>query len=331
MRFSFCSLLLLTVASAFAQQDACQVDLPVGIIGTDGSLLDGFTARDVTVRWGKQTVAVETVDYDKGPRRVLFLLDTSRQLPPGARKAETILVDYILSRAREGDSFALLTTRGALRQVRFEEGRDALGRVVQELATDPKEPRKAASVLDSLMEGISWFGTPRTGDAVILMADHLEEPQHTSKIQGGIATDVVPSLDFSRVKFKTVATAVAEHRIRVFGLQFGGLTLDASTYEPTDENLLGLALGSGGNMVLDAADPHGSYVLTDIRVRDLQHKMFQVYGAIAQVYILHMRAAASQRRELWNLELAKDLRKNTRALYSHLLNPCLPVESARAH
>ena len=338
IRFHILFFLALLMTAASAQQKSCRVDLPVGVVAKDGSLLNGLTAQDVTIHLRKQTVTVENVSYDTGPRRVLFLLDTSRRLPPEARKAETMLVGYILSKARPADSFALLTARGVSRQVKFEESRDVLMKAIQELAADPKEQTKTPNILDTLMEGVQWFGAPRPGDAIIVMADHLEESnslgQYTSRdLSGvgplqGVATDRGPSFEgSSRFKFNSVADTLAGHGIRVFGLQLGGLVFADGVDEPNDENLLGITLGSGGYLVLDAADPHGSYVMDETRVARLQHRMYQVYGAIAQFYALRVNAPAPLHREFWTLELAKDLRKNTRALYPHLFDPCAPADT----
>jgi hypothetical protein len=288
---------------------------------------------------------VENVAYDSGARRVLFILDTGRWLPPEARKAETTLVTYILSRARATDTFALLTTRGALRKVSFDESRDHLTKALQELAVDPKEQEKAPNVLDTMMNGMQWFGEPRPGDAILIMADHLEgsmsgtspsvkyQPRTTTgngPMQGVVQDNVAVGEPSSRVKFSTVAETLADHRIRVFGLQLGGVNATLTTaFEPGEENLFGIALGSGGYAVLDGTDAYGSYVMTDARAEGLQHKAFQLYGAIAEFYLLRVNAAAPPRRESWKLELAKDLRKNTRALYPQWFDPCPSTETTR--
>jgi hypothetical protein len=337
------SLLLMNAASA--QQNACQVDLPVGIIGADGSLLHGLTAQDITIHSRKQTLPVENVAYDTGARRVLFVLDTGRWLPPEARKAETMLVDYILGHARPADTFALLTTRGAVRKVSFDESRDHLTKAIQELAVDPKEPDKAPNVLDTIMEGIRWFGEPHPGDAILIMADHLEgsmsgtspsvkyQPRTVTgagPMQGVAQSNVAVEEPSSRVKFGTVTETLADHRIRVFGLQLGGMNYNLTTaYEPGEENLFGIALGSGGYAVLDGTDAYGSYVMTEARAQGLQHKAFQLYGAIAEFYLLRVSAATPPRREAWKLELAKDLRKNTRALYPQWFDPCPSADASR--
>lgn len=342
--FQFISVILMLGTSlAWAQSGSCKVDLPVGIIGTDGSLLDGLTAHDLTVYLRKKSLPVESVGSDDGPRRILFVLDTSRRLPPEARKAEAMLVSFILSKARSADSFALLTARGAMRQVKFEEGRDALTKAVQELAADPKEPAKGHNILDALMEGIQWFGAPQPGDAVLLMADHLEEAideqnqyssrqlSHTGPLQG-IITDRGPSFERSQARFGTVFQAFSDHRIRVFGLQLGGVkTNDAlfGVYHANDENLIGITLGTGGYTVLDPIDPYGAYTLNEAHTRTLQQKTFQLYGAIAKYYVLHVNAPTPLKRETWKLELASDLKKNTLALYSQHFDPCSQVEESQ--
>jgi hypothetical protein len=298
---AICVLFLLLMNAAFAQQNACAVDLPVGIIGADGSLLHGLTAQDITIHLRKQTLPVEKVGYDSGARRVLFILDTGRWLPSEARKAETKLVDYILSHARPGDTFALLTTRGAVRKVSFDESREHLTKAVQELAVDPKEQDKAPNVLDTMMQGIQWFGQPRPGDAILIMADHLEgsisgtspsvkyQPRTTGgtgPMQGVVQDSGRVMEPSSHAKFSTVMETLADHRIRVFGLQLGGVNYTLTTvYEPGEENLFGISLGSGGYAVLDGTDAYGSYVMTDARAQGLQHKAFQLYGAIAEFYL----------------------------------------------
>ncbi len=149
----------------------CPVDLPVGLIDNKGTLLEGLTPQDLTIRQNKQSLAIESVKYDSAPRRVLLLLDTSARLPVDARKAEVALARYLLSRARGQDSFGLLTARGPLRQVHFEEGKESILRGLQELSADPKEAMKGANILDTVVQGIPWFGQPRPGDAILIMAD----------------------------------------------------------------------------------------------------------------------------------------------------------------
>lgn len=321
------------VPALFAQEKGCQVDLPVALIDGKGTLLEGLTAQDLTIRQGKQDIAIESIKYDSASRRVLLILDTSSWLPPDARKAETALAKYLLSRAREQDSFALLTARGPLRKARFEEGRETLLKVVQELAADPKEPIKGENILDTIVAGIAWFGQPQPGDAILIMADHLEElnepTQYINRTVGGngpmqgVVTDRGPRFEKqSKVKFSAVTRMLGDHQVRVFGLQLGALKASPliGKFDPNDENLFGITLASGGYSVFDPVDSFGSYVLTDSRLQTVQKMIWQLYGSISQFY--QVRIHSHNTHSSWKLELAKDLRSNTRALYPQQFDPC---------
>ena len=294
---------LFFVPGIFAQEKSCQIDLPVGLIDNKGTLLEGLTPQDLTIRQNKQTLAIESIKYDSAPRRVLLVLDTSSRLPAGARKAETELAKYILSRARAQDLFGLLTARGPLRKVHFEEGREILLKAVQELAADPREPVKGENILDTVVQGLAWFGQPRPGDAILILADHLEESNETTQYVGrtitgtgptqGVVTDRGPMFEKqSKVKFSAVAKMVGDHQVRVFGLQLGALkdSVVANRWTANDENLFGISLGSGGFAVLDPVDSFGGYVLTDSRLQTLQDMVWRLYGSISQFYIVRMQS-----------------------------------------
>jgi hypothetical protein len=340
-RFLLCfSVALFIVPGVLAQNDkACPVDLPVGLIDNKGTLLEGLTAQDLTIRQSKQTLAIESIKYDSAPRRILLVLDTSSRLPPDARKAELAVIKYLLTRARVQDSFALLTARGPLRQARFEDGKETLLKAVQELAADPREPVKGENILDTVVTGITWFGEPRPGDAILILADHLEESNEPTQYIGrtmsgtgpmqGVVTDRGPSFERqSKVKFSAVTKMLGEHQIRIFGLQMGALKAGpvTSKLDPNDENLFGITLASGGYSVFDPVDSFGSYVLTESRLQTVQNMIWQLYGSISQFYILRIQSHSPH--SPWKLELAKDLRSNTRALYPQQFDPC-PSEAAR--
>lgn len=315
-------LFCLFAAIAIQAQSPCSVNLPVALIGTDGSLLNGLTAQDITVELHKKKLPIEQISYDTGARRVLFILDTNRRLPAEVRKTEVALARHILSHSRPSDRFALLTARGAARQVRFDQGNDAVMKAVDDLAADPKEAKKAGSLLDALMDGAGWFGEPQTGDAILVMSDYLQHDNHGGSFQNGFATDGGAEYEDTHFNFRSVTETLARHRIRVFGVQFGAISLDPTTYEPNDENLLGLSLGSGGSVLVDSMQWYGGYKVTPERLQGLERQVYQLYGAIAQFYLLKLQAPTPLHHQQWKLELARDLRENTRALYPRWFDPC---------
>jgi hypothetical protein len=52
---------LVTSNTLGAQQNSCPLNLPLGIVGTNGDLLNGLTPQDVTVRVHKQKLPIETI------------------------------------------------------------------------------------------------------------------------------------------------------------------------------------------------------------------------------------------------------------------------------
>lgn len=320
------SLIISLVFSPFlwaqTQPSSCSVNLPVALVDHKGNLLGGATAKDLTVQLRKQTLSIESLTYDTGPRRLLFVADTGRHLPVEVRKMEYALMTHLLTTARTGDTFALLTARGASRQIRFEDGNAAVAKAVQELSSDAKEDKKAGALVDTIAEGLNWFGTPRPGDSILLMTDQLLPYDTKSQFRNGYFVDVQPAHENAKVPFKRVTELVASHKTRVFGVQFSGVLLDPATYQATDENLLGLSIGSGGYVVVDAMTPVGGYQLTSARIDDLQKKVYQLTGAIAEFYVVNVKAPVGAEKQQWKIELASDLRKNTYALYPRWFGSC---------
>lgn len=287
-----------------------------------GNLLSGATAKDFTIQVRKQTLPIESLTYETGPRRILFIADTGRHLPGEVRKMEYALMTHLLTTARTGDTFALLTARGALRQVRFDAGKDAVSKAVQDLSMDAKEGTKAGAMLDTIAEGLSWFGAAKPGDAILLMTDQLVPYESGAQFRGGHAFDIRGLNENSKITFKALTQSLAAHQVRAFGVQFSGIMHDAYTYQATDENLLGLCLGSGGYVIVDAMAPFGGYQLTSARIDDLQKKVYQLSGAIAEFYVVQVKPPAGAEKQQWKIELASDLRQNTFALYPRWFGAC---------
>lgn len=316
---------LFAVLACHAQDAGCVLDLPVGTLGMDYSLLQGLAAQDLTVRADNKRQAIEGIRYDTGPRRILFVLDTDPHLPPDARKVEAQLVTSTLAQARPGDSFALITARGPLHEWKFGVSGDLLRQGAESLATESGDTKSAIGPLDALMEGIGWFGVPEPGDAVMMIARDLEElPPPGRYGQFGVlgsrvaVADVdVPYGPHSRASFRAVRTAAYEHRIRVFGLHLGPMLYSPEDLTSTsDESLFALANSTGGIAAHQTTDgPWSTFRLTDARWQVLQHSFWQLYGAAAQFYVVKVHVPAAKDHLRFDLRLASDIEKNTLLLY----------------
>jgi hypothetical protein len=64
-------------------------------------------------------------------------------------------------------------------------------------------------------------------------------------------------------------------------------------------------------------------VLTEARLQSLQDSGWRLYATIAQFYVVRVESKASH--TPWKLELAKDLRSNTRAPFT----PCSLIPAPR--
>src|SRR5215471_13436120 len=127
MRQYFFLFSLLLIFSVSANAGSCSVDVPVNVVTMTGGVIRNLKPADLVAASAKnQPLKIDSVSYDNGPRRILFVLDTVHDLPSDARKAQAKIVERILASARPSDSFALITSRGTFRSVKFDQGLDAL-------------------------------------------------------------------------------------------------------------------------------------------------------------------------------------------------------------
>ena len=322
MRWYFCLfsvffILAIPAVRANAGSSGCSVDVPVNVVTMTGGVIRNLKPADLVAASAKsQPLKIDSVTYDNGPRRILFVLDTVHDLPSDARKAEAKIVERILASARPSDSFALITARGTARAVKFDQGRDALKQAVGELANDPKEKSGDLGVLDAVMEGISWFGEPKSGDSLFLMAMDLE---------GNSKTNV-----------KKIAHELDARHMRLFGLVLGPINLGstvstqsdnykgqysyatAGTMPDTrDQDFYPLAMNSGGYLVGDnTMTEHKEYKLTDERLQRLQSMGLQFYQVMTDFQHLRVESpSGSQSFKLTLSESAQERFPKTAVLY----------------
>ena len=180
------------LAAVAVADQSCEV--PVDVVAAKGGIIRGLKADDLVAAAGKgRSIPIESLTYDAGPRRIVFVIDTTRGLPAEARKAESKIAANILDHARPNDSFALITARGVARQVKFEQGRDAVKQAVLELSEGTGE-KSNLGVLDAMDQAIGWLGEPQPGDSIFLLALDLEGNH--------------------KANYKKIAQALAEHQVR---------------------------------------------------------------------------------------------------------------------
>jgi len=158
---------------------------------------------------GKAGTSGQPSKLASGSRRIVFVAENDARMPEAARRIELGAITTILSFARTQDSFALLTARGPLTEIRFGADREALRKGAEALANSPPDKAQGQGTLDALMEAITWLQPPKPGDAIFLFALDLKGRHHT--------------------RFTKVRKSAVRDRIRVFAF-----ALDWDTAEPPD-------------------------------------------------------------------------------------------------
>lgn len=273
---------LMICATISAQEPTCTVDLPVLVALPNASLVQKLDSYGFVARGKQGSISIESVETERGPRRILFVVEDGKHVPEAARKIEAAIITEILSKADTEDAFGLLTTRGPRKEIRFNESREALQATANEIAAGMKGKDQADGVLDSVFEGVDWFQPRQTGDAIVLLTMGIESSH--------------------RVSYAKVWNRLAGGGIRLFGLQLGMLisgyyhtgigmgpsgqmTITADV-DPNRENLFALSRDTGGFAGIEdvQGDPWKQYKLKEDRLRAVRYMAMQEYKAVVEYY-----------------------------------------------
>jgi hypothetical protein len=266
--------------------------VPLSAIRADGEIVRDLTADDLVAGRGplntlrtKQTISfweghqipVLSLTANQGGRRIIFILDGSPELPSDFRATEGKIVAHVLASARPQDSFALITVHGVLRQVRFNQGRDAIQQAANDLASEVPENAEKMPTMEGIEKAIQWFGQARSDDGILLIAHELKEPEKSTY-------------------FHLIFKLLYGHYIRIFAVSLGkvDLRIDYAKGLQTPANqdyMYSLALISGGSIALDDASAlPKDFKVTDEHLEKLQAQAMQFYKLMTQSYELKLRA-----------------------------------------
>src|SRR5579864_576773 len=313
-----------------AQQAACNsVEVPIGVISASGDVFRGLGVEDFVGQLQKKPVSVKLITFDDGPRRVLIVVDVNKKLSADSRKAESEMVRIILENARKEDTFALIPAHGHGPQVKFTADRSAITLALG--ADGGGKNGKEPGVLDSVMEGMEWFESPQSGDAIVVIAADMEGNHKAND--------------------KLVGKALEERHIRMFGLALGPVTTQSAVaggtmtsttsqglaytkplvgdvvYVTGDDHFFPLTVNSGG-LVLGAmnGDNHRTYSLNDPKVlQGVRQKALSVSKMISAYYRMQVEPPQLTHPQDWNLTINPEVQKHAPpmfVLYPHQLGPC---------
>jgi len=231
---------------------------------------------------GSRVVPIQSATMDRGPRRMVFVVENGKRMTPARRKIVAAVITEILSMARAEDSFAFLTAGGIRLALPLGITRDAIRVAAEALPNATRGDLKGEPALDAVMEAITWLQPPQVGDSIFVLAPDLENKRH--------------------VGFSKVRDALAAGAITLLGIQLGEISepntqeefpdLDSFLSIPQSgfgnvDHFLSLALGSGG-VAIQEDTGRNKYALTDERLKELRHQAGRMYKSIKDLYVLQV-------------------------------------------
>jgi hypothetical protein len=290
-----CSLLFF-LPSAAGQNPSCEVDVPLIIVMPDAALVRHVPADGFIAHHGGEALAIRSVDTDTGPRRIVLVVETGKNVNQAARKVEASVLGAIVTNARAEDSFAFLTAHGPRKELPFGAPRDVLLSSIGELSLPAMGKNQSKSILDSVLEAADWLRPSQQGDSIILFTMGLGPLGESG--------------------YGRVANTLNASGIRLFGFQLGtfyagiysvglapspggpngfppGVLLPSARIDPNRETIFGLADEAGGFFLEEntEGDPQLRYQLTGGRLQQLDKFGGQLYKGIMEYYRIRLGAA----------------------------------------
>jgi hypothetical protein len=247
------------------------------------------------VAHSKDEPNIQSLNPDLGPRRILFVVETGKQVTPVAREVEAAVISYILTNARPQDSFALLTTHASAKEIKFGASRAALSAAVEELKKAPEGKNVENAALDAILDGASWLQPHQSGDAIFVLTMGIEGSHRArySRVRDGLVDDGIRVFGFH---FGDVAQASTDADLTSGGRRnplTSGVAGISSSPQPNRESLLFLSRETGGAAVKEnVTGVDHSYQLTDDRLKRFQYAGLQEYKAVIESYRMTIKLPA---------------------------------------
>lgn len=282
--------LAFSAVNAPAQEAGCMVTLPVSVYLPNGALVRKLEQNQFEVKSKQGAAGTVTVSTERGPRRIVFVVETGKRPNKSARMIEAEVIRGILANAREEDSFGLVTAGGPKNEVKLGTSREELEKAANGLAGEPKGSGTGLAMPDAIEEAGQWLEPGKAGDAIVVLGMGIE-------------------FEHSRTGFKKLRDTLSAGDIRVFGFQLGMIVagtvytgvgalpggpgfIPRAYVAPNEESLNALSVYSGGFFfVEDTENPDKKYKLTDDRSRVLVKGGEQIYKAIQEYYVLRIEKA----------------------------------------
>jgi len=334
--FRLAIILIALATSVLAQGDACKItELAVGVVNSNGESYLGLNASSFTGHAGKVAVPAKSMTYDDGPRRIVLVVDQGKKVDADAHKAQQDMLAVLLGAARAGDSFALITARGASHVVKFGEERTALTSAVSDEGS--ASHGKELGVMDAILQALDMFGQSKPGDAIIVMAYDLEgnHGANAKKVAKALEDHHVRLFGLALGPVSTRNLAVSGQSTTAWGLATASPAVGEITYDTGDDNFYPITRNSGGLVIAVLNyDSHKNFSMKDTALQaKVKQQARSIFNMVSTYYRMEVEPLRLGHSEEWNIEVGDALRKSVPhmfLLYPHQLGACQPPVSAAA-
>ena len=293
----------------------CRVSVPVIAILPDGRTLTGLRSGDFEVRIAGGRAELQAAELDTAPKRVVLLLDASRQVNEEGWRVVIQLASFVARTAASEDRLALVVygAAGAL-LLDFNQPREAILQKLEALsAARPPKPAERGHFHDSLLAAAEIFGPPAFGDTVLALFGGADRGSRANP---------------ARVKEVFLARGIRLYGIAldraVIGFIVGGVFSTAILHGLSE--LDQLAVDTGGFFAHEDIRPvWKTYKLTDERQRELEVFLRRTMLNIVRPYRLELLTQSSRKLERTDVQLGvESARKVARVelLYPRLVQTC---------
>lgn len=336
MTYSLSRKRFLTVAAGFLSLSAftnqpeykpsvCPAVIPVTVVLGDGRSVTPLSSAALEIRIHGRLATIAALDQDSTPKRVVLVLDASKEVNGEAWKIETSLATFLAKGAPSQVTLALVVLNAEVRTLGFTTPRETLKSELADLAsTRPTNAKREDNIYAGLLDGLGVFGTKQFGDAIFVFA-------------GG-------SDDSGRIDAGEVQRKCIEQGVRIFGfvlgqrslsgfytLKPGGSAQAVSPLDPDTDEIGRLASATGGLLAVENTRmPNVTYHLNDDRLKQLQATAYRLYTHSVMPYRMQFATNAPEKPENLSIELTKAFQvrvPNARVLFPHQIVPCAPASA----
>jgi hypothetical protein len=303
-----------------AAQTVCETVIPGNVILPDGRLIRHL-APSAIVNTDAKSVDITSFVEDDSPRRILLVLETTKEKRKEILQAEYDLAHFIVKNARPQDRFAVVSALGKRVEVPFQEDNSKALQAIDDLSNAKIRQYTQDGILDSIETSLRWFDPLQFGDAIIVigsrtLANRFSNPEKLQK-----------ALMARGIRVFAVVTGPIEVGTFYSGFaRFTAVPQMYSWFSPDFSNSWVLSFHTGGYAMVH---PELDYYLASVKYDDSLRKTLEreganIYLAITRTYRLSLKST-NAKTLVWKLGLTDDVKKDIPEaiiLQPHALEPC---------